>query len=101
MSIGINQLLQTLTYYVLGCTLIENQIPSTAISLTLMYQAAAMFVLYMDVVGVKDLRICGIRVRNTMAKMVVGGIQLIGSVPAVMVLISLTIADREETGLSR
>mmetsp|Transcript_52409 Transcript_52409/g.170102 ORF Transcript_52409/g.170102 Transcript_52409/m.170102 type:complete len:1039 (-) Transcript_52409:132-3248(-) len=85
MSIGINQLLQTLNYYLIGCCLIENETPSTAIALTLVYQAGAMFILYMDVAGV--------------SKLVVFGIQIIGTVPATVVLVSLAIAEREKSGL--
>eukprot|EP00405_Crypthecodinium_cohnii_P034471 CAMPEP_0206526716 /NCGR_PEP_ID=MMETSP0325_2-20121206/913_1 /ASSEMBLY_ACC=CAM_ASM_000347 /TAXON_ID=2866 /ORGANISM="Crypthecodinium cohnii, Strain Seligo" /LENGTH=1143 /DNA_ID=CAMNT_0054021977 /DNA_START=336 /DNA_END=3764 /DNA_ORIENTATION=+ len=85
MSIGINQLLQTLTYYLLGCTLIENMSPSTAIGLALIYQAAAVFILYIDVAGV--------------SRGFIAGVQLVGTIPATMVLIALMRADREETML--
>ncbi|CAJ1396432.1 unnamed protein product [Effrenium voratum] len=84
MALGVNQILQGLTYYAIVHTLVENRSPSCGYALIVIFQAAALAVAVLD--------ISGLRRRALLA------VQAVGTLPAFLAALAVHSAERNETG---
>lgn len=80
MSLGVNQLLQVLSYYALAHTLVENHSPSTGIALVVSFQFTTVFIAVLDVAGLRQREILAI--------------QAVGMLPCFLTAWSLALARR-------
>ncbi len=53
MALGVHQIIQSINYFVLGITLVENYTPTTAVAVSLILQSVALAVLFLDVAGLE------------------------------------------------
>jgi len=84
MSLGVNQILQALSFFSIAHTLIENRAPAVGYAMLAVFQAAAFALAILD--------IAGIRRRN------IAFVQLAGSLPAIIAATEVTLAKRDENG---
>lgn len=85
MALGVNQILQGLTYYAIVHTLVENRSPSCGYALLVIFQAAALAVAVLD--------ISGLRRRALLA------VQAVGTLPATLAALAVHSAERNESGV--
>ncbi|CAK9044998.1 unnamed protein product [Durusdinium trenchii] len=85
MALGVNQILQGLTYYAIVHTLVENRSPSCGYALLVIFQAAALAVAILD--------ISGLRRRALLA------VQAVGTLPATLAALAVHSAERNEAGV--
>eukprot|EP00931_Biecheleriopsis_adriatica_P092096 TRINITY_DN6591_c1_g1_i1.p1 TRINITY_DN6591_c1_g1~~TRINITY_DN6591_c1_g1_i1.p1 ORF type:complete len:1166 (-),score=200.90 TRINITY_DN6591_c1_g1_i1:144-3548(-) len=84
MALGVNQILQGLSYYSIVHTLVENRSPSCGYALLFIFQAAAFAIAVLD--------ISGLRRRALLA------VQAVGTLPALLAAQAVHMAERDEGG---
>ncbi|CAE7209849.1 AMT1-1 [Symbiodinium natans] len=84
MSLGVNHICMTMSYYVIGLTVLEYRSPSIMFALVLVFQATNLALAWLDVAGLK---------RKT-----ISSLELLGSVPPFITCISMVSAPYLEGG---
>lgn len=85
MTLGVHQILQSLNYFLLGLTLVENATRSTAIVLTVILQSLCLAILVLDLAGLSTLQVIAM--------------QMVASVPVFIILCCLATGERRATHL--
>jgi len=83
MALGVNQMAQSISYYLIGVFLVQRDSISTAIALVFVFQGAALSLFVLDITLTR--------------RLVILSIQLLGSLPAFLTLVAVCIAARDET----
>lgn len=80
MALGVNQMIQSVNYFVVGVTMIQTCSPSCGYAATVIFQSCAFGLMFLDIAGLKTSQIMAL--------------QIVGSLPMVILVIMLTIANQ-------
>ena len=80
MALGVNQMIQSVNYFVVGVTMIQTCSPSCGYAATVIFQSCAFGLMFLDIAGLRTWQIMAL--------------QIIGSMPMVILVIVLTIANQ-------
>ena len=80
MALGVNQMIQSVNYFVVGVTMIQTCSPSCGYAATVIFQSCAFGLMFLDIAGLKTSQIMAL--------------QIIGSLPMVILVITLTVANQ-------
>ncbi|CAJ1386195.1 unnamed protein product [Effrenium voratum] len=64
LGLGLNHILQALTYYCICHTLVENQMPTLGFALVVLFQTATIFVAFLDLAGLQHREIIAVQVAS-------------------------------------
>ncbi|CAE8589997.1 unnamed protein product, partial [Polarella glacialis] len=84
MALGVNQILQALSYYSIVHTLVENRSPSAGYALLFIFQSMAFALSVLDIAGLPRRQIMGV--------------QAVGTLPAFLAALAVHSAERTESG---
>jgi hypothetical protein len=87
MSIGMNQLLQSLTYFMVEVSLVENNSPTLGVSLVVLFQAAAVALAVLDISGYRR---CTVLMTSAM-----------NCLPVLAAVVVVSLAKRDDLGMIR
>ncbi|CAK9042336.1 unnamed protein product [Durusdinium trenchii] len=79
MALGVNQMIQSVNYFVVGVTMIQTCSPSCGYAATIIFQSCAFGLMFLDIAGLKTWQIMSL--------------QIVGSLPMVLLVIMLTFAN--------
>ncbi|CAJ1351692.1 unnamed protein product [Effrenium voratum] len=80
MALGVNQMIQSVNYFVVGATMIQTCSPSCGYAATVIFQACTFGLMFLDIAGLKTWEIMCL--------------QIIGSMPMVVLVVMLTFANQ-------
>ena len=79
MALGVNQMIQSVNYFVVGVTMIQTCSPSCGYAATIIFQSCAFGLMFLDIAGLQTWQIMCL--------------QIVGSLPMVLLVIMLTVAN--------
>ncbi|CAK9080075.1 Pentatricopeptide repeat-containing protein [Durusdinium trenchii] len=84
LGLGLNHILQALTYYCICHALVENRTPSLGFGLVVLFQAATIFVAFLDLAGLQHREIITV--------------QIVSILPSLATALEVSLSPRDEEG---
>ncbi|CAE7870867.1 GIP [Symbiodinium microadriaticum] len=84
LGLGLNHILQAMTYYCICHALVENQTPSLGLALVVLFQAATIFVAFLDLAGLQHREIITV--------------QIVSIVPSIVTALEVSFSQRDKLG---
>ncbi|CAE7391396.1 unnamed protein product [Symbiodinium natans] len=84
MALGVNQMIQSVNYFVVGFTMIQTCSPSNGYAATIIFQGCTFGLAFLDIAGLKKWKIFAL--------------QIVGAMPMVILVAMLTVANRGRSG---
>eukprot|EP00439_Symbiodinium_sp_Y106_P071042 s321_g12.t1 len=84
MALGVNQMIQSVNYFVVGYTMIQTCSPSNGYAATIIFQGCTFGLAFLDIAGLRSWKIFAL--------------QLVGALPMLILVAMLTVANRGRSG---